>query len=684
MSTHSGDWDSSITEWVPEVWNENQLHVIRKFIKSKNWGDQELERRLKDRVEELSSQMDLAGSDTLPPELVFVLDCAFVAAVPTDVNSRVVGDPMPLLNRVSCRLTIDELKALISYCISRQKLMSKADMKSITILRLFNDILNRMSHGTDAQMRGIVLMLLSHLTSTDDRSGVNVNGHYNEENITTYEEDISNCKDIIDYKLYKALWKIQDFFRNPTKLTTEAGWQSFCKCTDRILDIFQKCAKENVNSKKEALQGGPKYLTSTKLLKYQLVDPSFRRQFIIQIAIVCFTVAQLEQIGFGEKLSPPPTDGSSKKTSDKVSQFLTRAFDLIGSCPRVKSFAHRIFKREQDWIIWKHNKDGPNMRCPIIKRPPWSKRRKSPEKVQRRMDRYFEGGSCKMGCPELALLWRDSRAERRGIDYLRAPDRNFQSQWKEDVQGLVNDEQDEFLEPEERRRYDPKFSFTTLRLLRREDHRLFRKCLFETETQNFMWHLIRAIKPEVLVPKKEEGELWENPKVKVEEDKRIRVEPDKSPSRKLKSVPSSNENKTRRRRRESEEDEVFWFPAPKNISERKLKDVKVKKDSVKEKRKELRSSRTWDENEDGDSVEIDILPRESFERQKRDHERHSMKERSRKRSLNRTNDRWSDTKSRKIMIEDSTGIGKKQDRIAREEARRKRFAQGQETRSRRR
>ena len=348
MSAYRTDWDSSNTKWVPEVWNENQLFVIRKFIKSKNWGDQELDTRLKDRVEEISSQMDLAESKTLPPELVFVLDCAFVAAVPFVENSRPAVDPMPLLNRVSCRLTIDELKTLIGYCISRQSLMWKADMKSITILRLFNDILNRLSHGTDAQMRGIVQLLLSHITSTDDRSGVNVNGHYNEENITTYEEDIGNCKDIIDYKLYRALWKIQHFFRNPTQLTTESGWKSFCKCTDRILDTFQKCSKENVNSKEQTLEGGPKYLTSTQLLKYQLIDPSFRRQFIIQIAIVCFTITQLEQIGYGEKLSPPPTNGSGNKTSEIVGQLLTRAFDLIGSSPRVKNFAHRIFKREQD------------------------------------------------------------------------------------------------------------------------------------------------------------------------------------------------------------------------------------------------------------------------------------------------------------------------------------------------
>jgi len=306
MPGYRDDWDSSNTEWVPEVWDENQLFVIRKFIKSKNWADQELDKRLKERVEELSCQMDLAKSVSLPPELVFVLDCAFVAAVPVAENSRPAVDPMPLLNRVSCRLNIDELKALIAYCISRQSLMSQADMKSITILRLFNDILNRLSHGTDAQMRGIVQLLLSHLISTDDRSGVNVNGHYNEENITIYEEDIANCKDVVDYKLYRALWKIQNYFRNPTQLTTESGWKGFCKCTDRILDTFQKCAKENVNSKEQILEGGPKYLTSTQLLKYQLVDPSFRRQFIIQIAIVCFTIAQLEQIGYGEKTEPAP------------------------------------------------------------------------------------------------------------------------------------------------------------------------------------------------------------------------------------------------------------------------------------------------------------------------------------------------------------------------------------------
>jgi len=284
-----------------------------------------------------------------------------------------------------------------------------------------------------------------------------------------------------------------------------------------------------------------------------------------------------------------------------------------------------------------------------------------------------------MGCPELALLWRDSRAERRGIEYLKAPSRNFQSQWKEEVRGLISDEQDTLLGPEERRRYDSKFSFTTLRLLRREDHLLFRRCRFETEKENFMFHLIKATNPDVLVPKVEEGEVFEDAKIKAEPDKGlVKEEPERPSTKKARSVPA-NESRFRKRKREEEEDEVFWFPEAKSsrMSERKLKDTKVKKESSKDTRKEYRSKRSRDEKETGETSEMDIHSRDSFERSKRDHERHIKKDRGRKWTLDRTSERIKLRKG-KVMIEDISGAGKKQDRDAREEARRKRFAPDQD------
>jgi len=98
---------------------------------------------------------------------------------------------------------------------------------------------------------------------------------------------------------------------------------------------------------------------------------------------------------------------------------------------------------------------------------------------------------------------------------------------------------------------------------------------------------------------------------------------------------------------------------------------------LKEWRKEFRSKRSLNRDENDEVLEDNSLTRDKIERVNREHDRQRKKEKSGKRSLDRASDRRSDSKSLrkgKLKIEDSSGTGKKYDRELKE-ARRKRFAQ---------
>lgn len=67
--------------------------------------------------------------------------------------------------------------------------MTTVKGKGLTLLRLCNELLRRLSKAKNTVFCGRILMLLSNVFPLGERSGVNLKGEYNVDNITPIESD---------------------------------------------------------------------------------------------------------------------------------------------------------------------------------------------------------------------------------------------------------------------------------------------------------------------------------------------------------------------------------------------------------------------------------------------------------------------------------------------------------------
>lgn len=67
--------------------------------------------------------------------------------------------------------------------------------KALIVLRLLNDLLRRLSKSTNTVFCGRILLFLSSIFPLGERSGVNLRGEYNKENITSFEEPATPVED---------------------------------------------------------------------------------------------------------------------------------------------------------------------------------------------------------------------------------------------------------------------------------------------------------------------------------------------------------------------------------------------------------------------------------------------------------------------------------------------------------
>ncbi|KAG0038460.1 hypothetical protein BGZ82_000144 [Podila clonocystis] len=165
--------------------------------------------------------------------------------------------PLNTIEEVLEFQTVDNSECIYGYLESRvQRLtanMTTVKGKGLTLLRLCNELLRRLSKAKNTVFCGRILMLLSNVFPLGERSGVNLKGEYNVDNITPIEsDDVSVVPDLTpspsssslddnnhtptaermdvdegadvhtptktDSDFYKEFWGLQRYFNNPTIL----------------------------------------------------------------------------------------------------------------------------------------------------------------------------------------------------------------------------------------------------------------------------------------------------------------------------------------------------------------------------------------------------------------------------------------------------------------------------------
>ncbi len=94
----------------------------------------------------------------------------------------------------------------------------------MTLLRIVNGILKKLSVTDDTKFRGRIQMLMACVLPISDKSGVNLNGVYNTNRATQIEEldSAHQLGDSSNYDFYSRLWTLQRFIKNPIEIFSAA------------------------------------------------------------------------------------------------------------------------------------------------------------------------------------------------------------------------------------------------------------------------------------------------------------------------------------------------------------------------------------------------------------------------------------------------------------------------------
>lgn len=303
------------------------------------------------------------------------------------------------------------------------------------LLRMCNDLLRRLSKSQNTLFCGRIQLFLARLLPLDEKSGINLMGQFNIENVTYYNtisddsakkrklDKITNENGMdegetespkssipIDYNLYKKFWSLQDFFRKPQQCFDKNAWKIFTDYAKDVTECFEsyklddmKSSKKNTDPSKSCASQQiyfAKYLTSEKLLDLQLSDCNFRRYVLLQFLIIFQYLNAQVKFKVASQVLAEEQSNWIKASTEKV-------YTLLKETPPdgelfSKSIVH-ILSREEYWNSWKnggcpsfvrHNKSSPEMA----------------ECVEKCRKRMFTSGSIttksiNIGCEELTKLW---------------------------------------------------------------------------------------------------------------------------------------------------------------------------------------------------------------------------------------------------------------------------------------
>ena len=191
--------------------------------------------------------------------------------------SAIASLPFSLLEDAVDTLPLSKCKVLWIECLEKQSDLLCDDPNlfttgKFTILRIGNKILSKkLSRERDAEFSGRVLMFLANKFQLSERSGLNIQGKFNLENVTSYEdeemfkevmkqqhsavmsaddvkgvtfiedEENDSAGGVVDYNLYQTFWGIQEFLCNPNSVVqnVDTKFDEFITATKIVLSAFE-------------------------------------------------------------------------------------------------------------------------------------------------------------------------------------------------------------------------------------------------------------------------------------------------------------------------------------------------------------------------------------------------------------------------------------------------------------
>lgn len=303
------------------------------------------------------------------------------------------------------------------------------------LLRFCNDLLRRLSKSQNTVFCGRILVFLARFFPLFERSGLNLVGEFNKDNMITISskdelhaiheasaqtstkmeteleegeegEMTANTETSsqVDYNLYVKFWKLQEFFRKPTQCYEKELFDQFHSNTNIVLAAFASMKLEPADCLKNVAQSSEqvyfaKYLTNQKLLELQLCDSNFRRCILIQFLILFqYLTADVKFKSESHVLT--------NEQKEAIQELTAKVYDQISNTPPDGSYMRvvikQIMEREENWSNWKN--DG----CIEVKPSPSEIKIHQPtrrRKVGEEIKTAESSGQFSLGNKQLTQLW---------------------------------------------------------------------------------------------------------------------------------------------------------------------------------------------------------------------------------------------------------------------------------------
>lgn len=263
------------------------------------------------------------------------------------------------------------------------------------LLRTCNDLLRRLSRSQNTVFCGRILVFLANFFPFFERSGLNLISEFNNDEAmqvkfdqeqvefkapvnlsrggtgggntngldcskssqTEEEEGLISTNEslALDFDLYKKFWSLQEYFRTPALCYKPLYWKKFTDCADETIELFTNF-KADSSCNLHALDSldrnyFPKYLTSQKLLELQLCDSNFKRNVLIQFAILFQYLTGKVKFKTEQQVLNEDQLKWVKETTDRVLELIAKTSP---NGEDVREAVTNILAREEFWSNWKN------------------------------------------------------------------------------------------------------------------------------------------------------------------------------------------------------------------------------------------------------------------------------------------------------------------------------------------
>ena len=257
---------------------------------------------------------------------------------------------------------------ILEFLDSRMEIFTKPGIRQksqYTLLRTCNLLLKRLG-SRDALLCGRVLVFLAKFLPLTERSGVNIHGSFNVNNLTPLDDvregDLDAEGRAVDVPFYKTFWGLQSWFADPRSALAPGACDSIMESIQTVLKRFRAVrvtvtGASSISSvstpalaSESASSSSVKYLSSAGLLPLQIRDATFRRTVLVQSLIL---IGWLENPLLKDFVSKRPSDhalAQIESTKEKVMDMLRRTPD---NGTLFVDAVSKVLDGEMAWSLWK-------------------------------------------------------------------------------------------------------------------------------------------------------------------------------------------------------------------------------------------------------------------------------------------------------------------------------------------